>query len=189
VATHIFLFFFYFVKLIFLLLLLFLIFLSLFFQKIHTRSYVVKTDTDTKVGGKFDKSTPKTELDYSIQRAKQMPGPGQYKAANSHIVGGIISPSVLKSDIDWQIYRTSQMPAGESYQTEKAYKHLETKKGGKFNPSRPKSELDHKIRTASQLPGPGDYQLKRLSKVTYHTPVTFERKESFDSSGKVAPFF
>lgn len=106
-------------------------------------------------GGKFNKSNPKSDLEWKIYYAKSLPSPGQYDLKPKKVSGGSFSTAKPKTDIEWQIYNAKQMPGPGLYSVDAA---IEKPSGGRFNTSKPKSDLDWTIYRAKNLPGPGEYK-------------------------------
>ena len=103
-------------------------------------------------GGRFGQGTPKSDVDWKIHRAKQVPGPGEYGSPDgSHKVnGGRFSNCKPKSDVEWEMLRASKIPAPGQYAIKD---HIPV--GGKFSSAKPKSDLDWKmIRAAAVCPPP-----------------------------------
>lgn len=95
-----------------------------------------------KGGVKFSESKAKSDLDWAIYRAKQLPAPNQYGAPDLPQKEGVkFSTAYAKSDVDWQIYRASQMPGPGQYGDGNKFSTL-TNRGGGFSLARPKSELE-----------------------------------------------
>jgi hypothetical protein len=105
-------------------------------------------------GGKFSSAKPKSDVEWAIYRAKQCPGPGEYKTNKDFIPrGGRFNLSKPKSDIDWIIKKSSEEPGPGDYKVD-----LDAKtNGGRFSTARPKSALEWTIFNARQRPGPGHY--------------------------------
>jgi hypothetical protein len=64
-------------------------------------------------GGKFNASKPKSNLEWKMYHAEQVPGPGAYNSdsSKSSISGGKFNSSKPKTDVDWKVYRAKQTPA------------------------------------------------------------------------------
>ena len=68
-------------------------------------------------GGTWGKHKPKSDVEWKIYRAAQIPGPGQYKLPSSVLVpGGTWGKHKPKSDVEWQMYRAAQIPGPGEYQ-------------------------------------------------------------------------
>ncbi len=90
-------------------------------------------------GGKFNNSRAKSDLEWTIYRAKQLPGPSDYdtpttdvngrSATVSKVGGGKWNRAASKSGLEWDIYRASQLP-GPDYDTNSVHQYLEGKRGG-----------------------------------------------------------
>ena len=98
-------------------------------------------------GGRFGTGTPKSDVDWKIHRAKQVPGPGAYGLLDSKkLLGGRFSTCSPKSDVEWEMLRASKIPAPGQYELKS---HAPS--GGKFSISSPKSDLDWKMIRAAQV--------------------------------------
>jgi hypothetical protein len=100
-------------------------------------------------GGKFSVSNPKSDVEWKILRAAQIPGPGSYGAAPLRMGGGKFSTCKPKSDTDWIVLRASQIPAPGQYKLP----DTTLVSGGKFSQSRPKTSLDWAIYNGKKTPG------------------------------------
>jgi hypothetical protein len=104
-------------------------------------------------GGKFSGAKPKSDVDWAIHRAKQCPGPGQYKINRDLTTrGGRFNMSNPKSDIEWMILNAKKTPGPGDYRVTE-----ENIIGGKFGSATSKSSLDRTIFDARDKPGPGQY--------------------------------
>lgn len=130
-------------------------------------------------GGTWGKHKPKSDVEWKIYRAAQIPGPGQYKLPSSVLVpGGTWGKHKPKSDVEWQMYRAAQIPGPGEYQP----RALKSGVAVKFGNHNPPSDLDKAIRKARDLPGPGAYappvtpsprkSLKQLQRVVSKIDVT-----------------
>jgi hypothetical protein len=113
-------------------------------------------------GGKFNLSKSKSEVEWEIHRAKQLPGPGHSQPQGGYncaelISGGAFNLGKPKSDIEWKIYRAAQVPAPGHSHPKCGYSAFVDLNGGKFNMSKPKSDVEWEIYRASQLPAPGEH--------------------------------
>lgn len=105
-------------------------------------------------GGTWGKHKPKSDVEWKIYRAAQIPGPGQYKLPSSVLVpGGTWGKHKPKSDVEWQMYRAAQIPGPGEYRP----RALKSGVAVKFGNHNPPSDLDRAIRKARDLPGPGAY--------------------------------
>ena len=97
-------------------------------------------------GGRFGTGKPKSDVDWSIYRAAQVPGPGHYGAPQLPATsGGRFSSANPKSDVEWEMLRASKIPAPGQYELKE---HIPT--GGRFSSACPKSDLELKMLRASQ---------------------------------------
>eukprot|EP00941_MAST-03F_sp_MAST-3F-sp1_P003012 g3012.t1 len=133
-------------------------------------------------GGFISDSVPKSDVDWAVIRAKEMPGPGAYTLPDlaDEMLGGKFSTAVPKSELDYRISEARQMP-GPGTSTDSNFVfyffslhivHFLTKRmkgeyklpvalnqtGGVFTKGVSKSELDWAIYRAQQKPGPGEYK-------------------------------
>lgn len=129
------------------------------FSEAPDRIYDLKPMRVPGLFGAFNMSKAKSDLEWQIHRAAQMPSPLSYSPAPSSkgkylapTSGGKFNESQSKSEIEWVIYRASQMPGPGANDPPK----LSVPSGGRFNTSNAKSELDWAIFRAKQLPGPGE---------------------------------
>jgi len=100
-------------------------------------------------GGTWGKHKPKSDVEWKIYRAAQIPGPGQYKLPSSVLVpGGTWGKHKPKSDVEWQMYRAAQIPGPGEYQP----RALKSGVAVKFGNHNPPSDLDRAIRKARDLP-------------------------------------
>ncbi len=62
-------------------------------------------------------SNPKSDIDWKIHTAKQLPGPGHYSAEGVERSGstGRFNLSNPKSDLDWKIHTAKQLPGPGDY--------------------------------------------------------------------------
>lgn len=64
----------------------------------------------------WGKENPKSDLDWVVYNAKQLPGPGEYASEDGHRPTGVAwGKEKPKSDLDWIIYHAKQMPGPASY--------------------------------------------------------------------------
>ena len=100
-------------------------------------------------GGTWGKHKPKSDVEWKIYRAAQIPGPGQYKLPSSVLVpGGTWGKHKPKSDVEWQMYRAAQIPGPGEYMP----RALQSGVAVKFGNHNPPSDLDRAIRKARDLP-------------------------------------
>jgi|TARA_B110000090_G_scaffold110151_1_gene123353 hypothetical protein len=118
-------------------------------------------------GGRFSSANPKSDIAWTISRAKSIPGPGAYQVGGlSKIGGGRFSSANPKSEIAWIISRSEKIPGPSQYGTPE----LVTMEGGvlfgpeggpaSFTRPRPMTAPQKlKMEAESTLPGPGSYKL------------------------------
>lgn len=121
-------------------------------------AYDLPDSLDLITGGAFNKSTPKTDIEWVIHKAKMTPGPGRYlnKAQMTSLTetGGAWSKYKPKSDVEWAMDRASKMPGPGAYQPKKPEPSFNTT----FGNCEPKSQLDFVILRANDSPAPGSSQ-------------------------------
>lgn len=61
-------------------------------------------------GGKFNKSEPKSDIEWKIHHARFTPSPGQYDMKGKKVTGGVFSLAKPKTDIEMRIYAAQQSP-------------------------------------------------------------------------------
>jgi len=137
-------------------------------------AYNLPDSLDLITGGAFNKSNPKTDIEWIMHRAKQTPGPGRYLSKDQMTSltnsGGAWSKYKPKSDVEWAMDRASKMPGPGQYQPKAQGPSFNTT----FGNFEPKSHLDFVILHANDSPAPGHHQpamipgkernLKQLSK-------------------------
>jgi hypothetical protein len=106
-------------------------------------------------GCKWGMHNPKSEIEWVIYHAKQVPGPGQYTPVDpkSLVTGGTWGKYTPKSDVEWKMLRASQLPGPGEYKPKEA-ESANMQAFGNFDPP---SEIEKVIRRASVVPGPSDY--------------------------------
>ena len=76
----------------------------------------VKLPKDGRGAIKISDANPKSDLDWTIHRSKQIPGPNQYKPKDIRPDSGVkFSDSFPKSDLDWSIHRAKALPGPSAY--------------------------------------------------------------------------
>jgi len=109
-------------------------------------------------GGKFSTSKPKTEIDWVVHFAKQLPGPGAHnpklppregrkdiaKAGTKFGTASRFGPDTIDHEI----------PGCGAYSPKTS---TSSKKGGKFNGSNKVTAMAMNLRQIAGLPGPGEY--------------------------------
>ena len=140
--------------------------------------------TDVRIGGgKFNKGKAKSDLEWQMYRAKQLPGPASYdmpttdvngrSATVSIVGGGKWNRAVSKSGLEWDIYRAQQLP-GPDYDTNAAHQYLEGKAG-----AGPRKGARILGRAGYNLPAPfnayyrgSDAQVRSGPSISHGTAVT-----------------
>jgi len=98
-------------------------------------------------GGRFGTGKPKSDVDWCIYRAGQVPGPGQYGVPRLPAkTGGRFSSANPKSDVEWEMIRASKIPAPGQYEIKE---HVPP--GGRFSAANPKSDLEWRMLRAAQV--------------------------------------
>jgi hypothetical protein len=109
---------------------------------------------DPSGGGKFNQSVAKSDLEWAIYRAQQLPGPGQNDAPKLRAPrGGKFNTSLSKSDIERTIFREKAKPGPGTYSQPPA----SAPAGGTMSASSAKSDLERTLERAAARPGPGDH--------------------------------
>jgi hypothetical protein len=106
-------------------------------------------------GGTWGRHKPKSELDWVIHHASQLPGPADYAGPRMFTKqrGGVISKNITKSELDMQLARAARSPGPGEYQIRTAYTSCSCLIGDTDTPS----ELDTITMRAQETPGPSDY--------------------------------
>jgi len=68
-------------------------------------------------GGRFSTAYPKSDVDWTILRSQEVPGPGRYnpKMLPSILGAAKISEANPKSYLDWEVYRSKEIPGPSAY--------------------------------------------------------------------------
>lgn len=136
-------------------------------------------------GGSFNKSNPKTDLEWVEYRAKQIPGPGRYMSMDQtsglNKAGGAWSKYKPKSDVEWAMERAAKTPGPGEYRP----KPVEPSYNTTFGNFEPKSELDWVIHKAKDTPAPGQHQ---PSVIPPRNRTLKELTKDFGISNKAALF-
>jgi hypothetical protein len=92
-------------------------------------------------------SKAKTDVEWQMYRAAQLPGPGQYETGQLRLPpGGRLNESNPKSDIEWTIHRAKEIPGPGEYDPVLAG----MTSGVRFNSHISKSHLE--VRGAARTP-------------------------------------
>jgi len=148
-------------------------------------AYDLPDALDLISGGAFNKSKPKSDIEWVMHRAKQTPGPGRYLNESQMTSltnnGGGWSKYKPKSDVEWAMDRASKMPGPGQYQVKSQGPSFNTT----FGNFEPKSELDFVILHANDSPAPGSHQ----PSMTPSKPRNLKQlTKSFGISNKAAMF-
>jgi hypothetical protein len=116
-------------------------------------------DTTPKVAGglfgRFGEGSGKSDIEWEIYRAKQLPGPADYGPGSPpKIGGGRFNLSKPKNEIDLVIYRAKDIPGPGEYENP-----APKSSGGRFNMSKAKTDIEWKMYHAAQQPGAGAYDV------------------------------
>ena len=109
---------------------------------------------------KFPRGRSKSQLEWIIYRAKQLPSPNEYNLGTTigKMKTGKIGTSRPKTHIEIIESRSRQVPAPDYYQRPKTVDPLKLK-GVRFSNSFPKNYIEWTEYYAKQLPGPAEYRL------------------------------
>merc|ERR1719198_2808098 len=148
-------------------------------------AYNLPDSLDLITGGAFNKSNPKTDIEWVMHRAKQTPGPGRYlddsQMTSLTKSGGAWSKYKPKSDVEWAMDRASKMPGPGQYQPKAQGPTFNTT----FGNFEPKSELDFVILHANDSPAPGAHQPSMIPQKKRNLK---QLTKSFGISNKAAMF-
>ncbi len=121
---------------------------------------------------KWGTTNPKSDVEWAIYYAKDLPGPGQYDVKEpSSAPCARFSQFTPKSDVDWMIYRARSIPGPGQYEPAQ----VKTRASVTFSKFTPKGEIDKIVEKSREQPGPGDYSdtdlrpIKRRSLVELKT--------------------
>eukprot|EP00941_MAST-03F_sp_MAST-3F-sp1_P000575 g575.t1 len=133
-------------------------------------------------GGLISLGEIKSELDFSIQKARTEPGPAYYTLPDTFNMsrGGKFSSAVPKSDLDYRIREAKQSPAPCDYNT--SISALKQTGALSFAEGKPKTHLERRLEEARNSPGPGEYNIsynyaKNISGGQWKSPAQFSQKE------------
>ena len=73
------------------------------------------------IGGKFNLSNAKSDVDWLCYHAARQPGPGAYDIKPPKLHGGKFSTAFPKSDVEWLIYYASTKPGVGQYNLDEAF--------------------------------------------------------------------
>ena len=105
--------------------------------------------------GRFPEGSGKSDIEWEIYRAKQLPGPADYGAPSPpKIQGGRFNMSVVKNEIDLVTYRAKDIPGPGEYDVKP-----QKMSGGNFNMSKAKTDIEWQMYYAAQKPGAGAYDV------------------------------
>ena len=134
---------------------------------------------------KFSDAVPLSDLDLTMLRASETPGPDAYSKTKSSLSlsGGRISTAKPKSDVEWKIYNAKSIPGPQDY----AAPELPKSGGGKFNESKVPTTIDVIQLRAKQIPGPGQYKNCAPDKVPAEADLTFILRPRLLTSSSTRP--
>ena len=120
-------------------------------SSLNSSSYIMPTPPGPYLqsgvrGGRIATGKPKSDVDWKIYRAKQIPGPGEYDSPTDKLSGGRFSMSSPKSDVEWVMLRASKIPGPGEYESKVALPS-----GGRFSTAKPKTDIEWKMLRASQV--------------------------------------
>ena len=109
---------------------------------------------------KFPRGRSKSQLEWIIYRAKQLPAPNEYNLGTTigKMRTGKIGSSRPKTHVEIIEARSRQVPAPDYYQRPKTVDPARLK-GVRFSNSFPKNYIEWTEYYAKQLPGPSEYRL------------------------------
>ena len=73
------------------------------------------------IGGKFNLSNAKSDVDWLCYNAARQPGPATYTLPPHKVHGGKFSAAFPKSDVDWLIYYAARKPGVGEYDLDEAF--------------------------------------------------------------------
>ena len=115
----------------------------------------------SKYSGIFNKSNPKSYIDWITYFAQQTPAPNAYPRPSSITKGGgRFNESRPNSELDWVIYRAKSLPGPADYKP----RPIPLPKGGRISTANVKSEIDWIQYFAKDTPGPNAYARPPLPK-------------------------
>ena len=107
-------------------------------------------------------SCPKTDVEWRMFRAAQLPGPGDHQPAYGFSTlssaGQRFNQSNPKSDVDWKMQKAAQEPSPGSHQPSEGFSSFKQIEGGHISVSNAPSEIEAAIHLAARTPAPGDTQ-------------------------------
>jgi len=120
-------------------------------SSLNSSSYIMPTPPGPYLqsgvrGGRIATGKPKSDVDWKIYRAKQIPGPGEYDSPADKLSGGRFSMSSPKSDVEWVMLRASKIPGPGEYESK-----VSLPSGGRFSTAKPKTDIEWKMLRASQV--------------------------------------
>ena len=118
--------------------------------------YLLPDSSTLITGGTWGKFKPKTDIDVMMDRAKDLPGPGNYAVPDTlNKNGGSWSFYSPKSEIEELQHRAKDLPGPGEYEL----KGVASGVGGgvQFSDANPKSDLERYIYENKDTPGPGAY--------------------------------
>ena len=108
--------------------------------------------------GRFPEGSGKSDIEWEIYRAQQIPGPADYgRPAAPKPSGGRFNLSKPKNEIDLEIYRAKDIPGPGQYDPKD--ESFGSTGGGRFNMSKAKTDIEWLMYDAAQKPGAGAYNV------------------------------
>jgi hypothetical protein len=120
-------------------------------------AYDVRSSLRSGGAGKISDANPKSELEISILRAQETPGPSEYQLNRdfvSGIKGGRISQAKVKTVLEEHIFAAREIPGVGEYTINSPFKK---RKGVNFGSAAERWVDKTKAIHYSESPGPGDY--------------------------------
>jgi hypothetical protein len=113
----------------------------------------------TKSGGKFSDALVKTDIEWDMLRASEIPAPGDCQPAGGFSTldrrGGRFNAGGGKTDVELEILRAAKLPAPTDTCPAGGFSTLD-RRGGKFNESKAKTYREWIEYYAEGTPGPAD---------------------------------
>ena len=158
---------------------------------------------DDTVGGRFGKGAPKSDIEWQMFYAAQVPGADAYDLTVMElgkggkfgkVLGGRFGKGNPKSDVEWQMHRAKQYPGPDTGHggvfTEVT--GLREHNGAAFSTGNAKTDLDWAMFHAKSKPGPGGHDVDRdLDAWTTHNALSMgqirERMSKMKPGGTAGP--
>ena len=127
-----------------------------FFLPLSNSSDNVKLPSNGRGATKISDANPKSDLDWTIYRSKQTPGPAAYNVQTNlaKMGGGKFNLSNPKSEIEWIQKRSRETPGPSDYADFSLKDASQRASGGKISTAKPKSQTELLMIRAAETPGP-----------------------------------